>query len=148
MKRRTVTGAIIAAILLVAVGLYCCRDVLFVAIFFRELRGQMTAGQKYMDSLTANDIRIWTNRTTVFLENYNPKADTIGTYGLGAKPIPAELQTLKILRIDVYDSNEVRYVWAGGMDHTELEVHRMNDGSFKFVAHYDDEKSRVIWPKE
>ena len=43
--------------------------------------------------------------------------------------------------------DQVRYVWMGGMDHTELEVDRLPDGNFRFIAHYNDDKSEVIWPK-
>ena len=57
-----------------------------------------------------------------------------------------ELQQLGIIRIDILQY-QVRYVWMGGMDHTELEIDRLEDGSFRFIAHYNDYESEVIWPK-
>jgi len=33
------------------------------------------------------------------------------------------------------------------MDHTELLVEKLENGSFQFTARYDDENNRVIWPK-
>ena len=41
----------------------------------------------------------------------------------------------------------VGYVWAGGMDHCELVVERMADGTFQFTAGYNDYSNKVIWPK-
>jgi len=113
------------------------------------MHSQVTAGQKYMDSLTEKDIQIWTDRTENILSGYEPNDHSIGVYGMGGRPIQPELRKLKILRVDIVDKNQVRYVWAGGMDHTELEVDRLKDGSFKFIAHYDDGKDeKIIWPKE
>ncbi len=94
-----------------------------------------------MDSLTEKDIQVWVERTKKFLNEYDPKA-----YIIGAKPVPPELKQLKILRIDE-DTNWVSYVWAGGLDHTELYIERMADGEFQFTARYNDESNRVIWPK-
>jgi hypothetical protein len=100
-----------------------------------------------MDSLTEGDVQVWIARTKKLLSEFEPGTGPIGVYGYGAKPIPADLQKLKIIRIDISE-DQVRYVWMGGLDHTELEVHRMKDGSFKLIAHYNDERSKVIWPKE
>jgi hypothetical protein len=107
----------------------------------------MAAGRMYMDSLTEKDIPVWIDRTEKLLSEYQPGIGPMGVYGSGAKPIPSDLSKLKIMRIDITE-NEVSYVWMGGLDHTELEVHRIKDGSFKFVALYNDAKSKVIWPKE
>jgi hypothetical protein len=41
----------------------------------------------------------------------------------------------------------LHYVWIGGMDYTELEVDPLPDGSFRLVAHYNDFKSEIVWPK-
>jgi hypothetical protein len=101
----------------------------------------MHAGQKYMDSLTEKDFQVWADRTQRYLSEFDPKADMIGS-----KPVPPELEQLKIIRIDE-DSNSVSYVWMGGMDHTELLVEKLENGSFQFTARYDDESNRVIWPK-
>ena len=91
-----------------------------------------------MDSLTEKDIQVWVNRTKKYLAEFDPKADMIGS-----KPVPPELKQLKILRIDE-STNFVCYVWMGGFDHTELIVERMENGSFKLTARYNDEKERVI----
>ena len=118
-------------------------------ISFLHLMGtQMKVGQKYMDSLTEPDISVWITRTKELLAKFDPQAQEIGTYGLGGKHIPTDLQQLKIIRIDVCDSNTVLYVWLGGMDHTYLKAKRENDGSYEFTANYNDERSRVIWPKK
>ena len=102
----------------------------------------MLAGQKYMDSLTEKDFQVWTARTQKYLSEFDPKADVIDS-----KPVPPELKQLKIIRIDE-DSNSVSYVWMGGMDHTELLVKKLEDGSFEFTAGYNDQSNRVIWPKD
>jgi hypothetical protein len=44
-------------------------------------------------------------------------------------------------------SNEVDYVWVGGMDHTILYVERMTNGSFRLTAEYNNYSNRVIWPR-
>ena len=100
-----------------------------------------------MDSLTEADIPAWINRTKELLAQYDPQGQKIGVYGPGGKVMPIDLQQLKVLRVDVYDSNRVGYVWLGGMDHTLLVVQRKDDGSYEFVAHYNDKRSSVIWPK-
>ena len=116
----------------------------FVLPFVGLLRGfdrQMTAGQKYMDSLTEKDFQVWAARTQKYLSEFDPKACIID-----AKPVPGELKQLKILRIDE-DTNWVGYVWMGsGFDHTELVVQKIEDGSFQFTARYNDNSNRVIWP--
>ena len=60
--------------------------------------------------------------------------------------IPTELMSLKILRVDVLE-DEVRYVWAGGLEHTYLSVKRTSEG-FRFFAQYNDEHGKELWPKE
>jgi hypothetical protein len=114
---------------------------------FPSMRAQMTVGEVYMDSLTEKDIQEWIVRTNTLLSEYEPGTQPIGVYGSSGKAIPPDLSELKIIRIDVSE-NRVSYVWMGGLDHTELEVHRLNNGIFIFTAHYNDERSRVIWPKE
>ena len=101
----------------------------------------MAAGQKYMDSLTENDIQVLVDRTKKYLDKYDSKADRID-----GKAVPTELQQLGISGISI-DTNWVSYVWVGGFEHTSLEVERMTDGSFKFTAEYNDESNKVIWPK-
>ncbi len=113
---------------------------------FGVWRHQMALGGRYMKSLKDSDLPPWIERTQRLLAEWNPGSHSVGAYGLGTKPVPAELQQLGIIRIDILQ-DQVRYVWMGGMDHTALEVDRLADGSFKFIAHYNDYKSEVIWPK-
>jgi hypothetical protein len=99
-----------------------------------------------MKSLKTTDVPPWIERTNRLLAEWTPSLNPIGAYGLGGKPVPAELQQLGIIRIDIL-RDQVRYVWVGGMDHTELEVDRLPDGTFRFIAHHNDARSEVIWPK-
>jgi hypothetical protein len=99
-----------------------------------------------MKSLTEADIMQWISRTEKLLTEYQPGGHPIGVYGDGAKPIPPDLERLKIIRIDVLE-DQVGYVWMGGMDHTELIVRRSPDGAFTLIARYNDARSEVIWPK-
>ena len=117
-------------------------------LLFRGMRAQMAVGRVYMDSLTERDIPVWTKRTEKLLSEYEPDAG-VGAYRESShtKPIPPELSALKIIRIDISKS-VVSYVWMGGLDHTELQIHRLMDGSFQFVAQYNDAQSKVIWPKQ
>ncbi|HEY2711228.1 MAG TPA: hypothetical protein VGI60_01840 [Chthoniobacterales bacterium] len=115
---------------------------------FKVWHGQMATGATYMKSLKEDDLPPWTERTKQFLTEWTPGSlDVVGAYGMGGKPIPADLHRLGIVRVDILE-DQVRYVWMGGMDHTELEVDRLPDGSFRFIAHYNDEESEVIWPKK
>ena len=113
----------------------------FIFLFFIDPNRQMKAGQKYMDSLTEKDIPVWMNRTQKYLDQFDPKESIIH-----AKPVPPELEQLKIVGINE-GSNWVAYVWMGGLNHTELRVERIAHGEFQFTARYNDESNRVIWPK-
>ncbi len=115
---------------------------------FKVWRGQMANGATYMRSLSESDLPPWVERTKQLLAEWTPGSRAVvGAYGLGGKPIPVDLQQLGIIRVDISE-DQVRYVWMGGMDHTELEVDRLPDGSFRFIAHYNDAQSEVIWPKK
>jgi hypothetical protein len=109
--------------------------------FFYPMIRQMHAGRKYMDSLTDVEIQKWIDRSKEYLAHADPKE-----YPIGARPVSPDLQALKILRIDLR-TNSVVYVWCGGLDHTCLTV-KERDGHYEVIAGYDDEHSRVIWPKE
>ena len=130
---------------------------LLVIVFvgFRAFRGgpfkmsadQMSAGSAYMKSLRQDDVQQWIDRTKKFLSEYDSKSQSIGVYGMGGKPIPPDLQQLKIIRIDI-SPNQVRYVWSGGIaSRVDMEVERLPDGSFTLTAHYSDIDSKVLWPK-
>jgi len=108
---------------------------------------QMSAGSVYMKSLKEDDVQRWIDRTKKFLSEYDSKSQSIGVYGTGGKPIPPDLQQLKIIRIDI-SPNQVRYVWMGGIGpRTDLEVDQLPDGSFTLTAHYSDTDGEVIWPR-
>ncbi len=129
-------------IAIVGIGVWFCTG----SPFGTPMRKQMAIGAIYMKSLKDSDVLPWIERTKRLLSEWNPSLHPIGAYGLGAKPIPAGLQQIGVIRIDILE-DQVRYVWMGGMDHTELEVDRLPDGNFRFIAHYNDDKSEVIWPK-
>ena len=114
---------------------------------FKMSADQMSAGSAYMKSLKQDDVQRWIDRTKKFLAEYDSKSQSIGVYGMGGKPIPPDLQQLKIIRIDI-SPNQVRYIWSGGMNpRTDLEVDRLPDASFALTAHYSDTDSEVIWPR-
>jgi hypothetical protein len=128
---------------------------LIVFVVFRAFTGgpfkmsadQMSAGSAYMKSLKQDDVQRWIDRSKKFLSEYDSKSQSIGVYGIGGKPIPPDLQQLKIMRIDI-SPNQIRYVWMGGIGpRTDLEVDRLSDGSFTLTAHYSDSDSEVIWPR-
>jgi hypothetical protein len=132
--------------LLVAGGILIVGAAVPVVTFFYIGGSQYLAGRKYMDSLTEADIQTWIDRTKVYLTEYDPtRAGFSGNgYGIGyAKPVPADLERIKILRIDILQDS-VKYVWLGGLDHTWLVVTRLSNTNFKVVARYSDEHSRVI----
>lgn len=107
---------------------------------FETMRRQMHAGKRYMDSLSDAEIQKWIDRSKAYMAHADPKE-----YPIGARPVPEDLKTLKILRIDLR-TNSVVYVWCGGLDHTCLSVSE-KDGSYKVIAGYDDQHSKVLWPK-
>jgi hypothetical protein len=114
---------------------------------FKMSADQMSAGSAYVKSLKQDDVQQWIDRTKKFLTEYDSKSQSIAVYGMGGKPIPPDLQQLKIIRIDI-SPNQVRYVWSGGMSpRTDLEVDRLPDGRFTLTAHYSDTDSEVIWPR-
>lgn len=146
-RKVTRTVLIFSSVLLIGIGWLLYLYVVPVVGMISAMRAQMRVGEVYMDSLTEKDVQKWIERTSALLSKYKPGTDSIGTYGSRDKPIPPDLMELKIIRIDV-DENRVSYVWLGGLDHTELVVQRMSDGSFTFTAHYNDISSRKIWPNE
>lgn len=143
MKRFAKVAAVVVFFILLIVG-----SALWPMIqLMWHMSTQMKAGQKYMNSLTAADIPAWTARTEELLAKYGPKESDTGKYSFDGKAVPADLQKLKVIRVDVYDANTVSYIWLASMDRTELLLQRQADGSYEFTARYDDEDSRVIWPK-
>jgi hypothetical protein len=107
---------------------------------------QTRTGAAYMRSLKDDEVQQWIDRTKKLLSEYDGK-ESIGVFGMEGKPIPPDLQEMKIIRIDIYPTL-VRYVWMGGIGpRTDLEVERLSDGTFRFIAHYSNTDSEVIWPK-
>jgi hypothetical protein len=141
-KSRKIITIIIGLVFLIIIGFPFLRFIFEMASFEYDLEKHMKIGQKYLDSLTDKDIQVWIQRS----EKYLKDDPTTNTMEWDDKPVPPELEQLKIVDIEVL-SNEVDYVWVGGMDHTELDVERMTDGSFQFVAVYNNYSNRVIWPK-
>lgn len=142
-KQTKLVLAILTALILGGISYF----VLPPACLFYYMFSQMRAGQRYMDSITENDVPVWIERTEKYLSEYDPNSNSVGVYGIGDKPVPAHLKKLKILRIDI-SRDAVYYVWVGGLDHTYLEVQKAEQGDFKFIANYNDYSSKVIWPKE
>jgi hypothetical protein len=132
---RRIRIALAAIVLLLAVAL----AVPFFGLFYPMMR-QMHAGRKYMDSLTDVEIEKWIDRSKEYLAHADPKE-----YPIGARPVPSDLRALKILRVDLR-TNSVVYVWCGGLDHTYLTVNE-REGSYQVIAGYDDQHSKVLWPK-
>jgi hypothetical protein len=95
-----------------------------------------------MDSLTDKDIQQWIDRSIQYLARYDSHL------GTGSFDSPPDLAKLRILRIDLLDSDRVDYVWCGGFEHTELRIERLEDRSFKVTAQYNDDHSRLLWPKQ
>ena len=136
---------VILAVLLLVIMFVALRA--FTGGPFKTSADQMSAGSAYMKSLKQDDVQRWIDRTKKFLSDYDSKSRSIGVYGMGGKPIPPDLQQLKIIRIDI-SSNQVRYVWSGGIaPRVDLEVERLPDGSFTLTAHYSDTDSELIWPR-
>jgi hypothetical protein len=136
---------VIAGWLVVGLGVievipYAASRLLFAPVH-AQFRAQMDAGRVYVDSLTEKDIPVWIERTEKLLSEH-PASVSVGT-----KAIPPDLLKLKIIKVNV-GVNVVCYAWMGGLDHTELQIHRLETGSFQFVAQYNDGRSKVIWPKE
>ena len=126
MKSPTKTGLkFFGLVVFVGVAVLFCIYIFPIVCFIHDARRQMTAGAKYMNSLTEKDFQVWIDRTEKFLAEYDPKVGHIGS-----KPVPPELKQLKILRIDE-GTNWVGYVWMGGLDHTELLVRRLEHILFR-----------------
>ena|SRR5580692_6473720 len=138
IKAIIISGLVILVIVAFPVGRFIFETI----SFDHDMEKQMKIGQKYMDSLTDKDIQVWIQRTQKYLKD-DPATNTIYW---DTEPVPPELEQLKIEGIDI-ESNEVDYVWVGGMDHTILYVERLTNGSFQLTAEYNNYSNRVIWPK-
>ena len=119
--------------------------VLMVVVFFGTYfdigasKKQMNDAKKYMDSLTDKDIQAWIQRTQTILREDAPREFT-------NRDAPPDLEHLGITGIEEH-TDEVDYVWFGGMDNTALDVERMSNGTFQVIAVYTPYSERMIWPK-
>lgn len=137
LNKRCITNVLLA----------CSFIVLIVTVFFgwhnyRDIgasKKQMNAAKKYMDSLTDKDIQGWIHRTQTILKEDDPK-------DFRTRDAPSDLQQLGITEIRE-QSNEVDYVWFGGMDDTALDLELMSNGDFQVFAVYTPYSNRMIWPK-
>jgi len=127
----------LATVFLAAALLFVTSPVAFPIMF--EIYA-MRAGQQYMDSLTDVEIQKWIDRSKDYLAHANPNE-----YPIGARPVPSDLKALKIVRIDLWPGTVI-YVWAGGLDHTDLTVKEV-DGNYEVIAEYNDQRRKVIWPR-
>jgi hypothetical protein len=100
---------------------------------------EMNDAKLYMDSLTDKDIQAWINRTQTILRDGAPGEFTNRT-------VPPDLQRLGIAGIEE-STNEVNYVWFGGMDNTALDVVLTSNGDFQVFAVYTPYSNQMIWPK-
>ncbi len=121
---------------------FVANEALPIASGFFQMDRQMKAGKRYMDSLSETEIQPWIQRAEKLLaEHGHPFRPA------GGVPVPDDLATLGILRIDVLPPNGVWFVWVSGLDHTHLAVERTAEGNHIVTACYDDETTRQLWPK-
>jgi hypothetical protein len=127
--------------------LACGLIVLIVAGFFGcnyldigASKKQMDGAKKYMDSLTDKDIQVWIQRAQADLKKADPN-------GFTNREVTPDLQQLGITGIEE-QSNEVDYVWFGGMDDTALDFVLTSNGNFQVFAVYTPYSNRMIWPKQ
>ena len=136
--RRITITAIVASLILAALLLFT--PILSIGVRFYSLNSGMREGQRYMDSLTDTDIQRWIERSKEYLAHADPQQHPIG-----AVPVPDDLKTHGIRRIDLWP-DQVVYVWVGGLDHTLMSVRRTN-GSYQVYARYNENTGKAIWPR-
>ena len=127
-------------------GLVILSVVVSVIVFARAFdigasKEQMDAAKKYMDSLTDKDIQAWIQLSQKYF------AESPTNFELGLAPVSPDLQKLGITGIEVH-SDEVDYVWYGGMDDTALDFVRASNGVFQVFAVYTPYSNRMIWPRQ
>jgi hypothetical protein len=123
-------GALIVLIVVVFLGTY---------LDIGASKKEMNDAKMYMDSLTDKDIQAWINRTQTILRDGAPGEFTNRT-------VPPDLQRLGIAGIEE-STNEVDYVWFGGMDNTALDVVLTSNRDFQVFAVYTPYSNQMIWPK-
>ena len=144
MKTLIACVLVACVVVVLLIVIFSVPDIIEFAIASHDTNKQMNAAKKYMDSLTDKDVQAWIQRTQKYLNEY--KYDPTNG-GFNSFDAPPELQQLGIEGIEE-QSNEVDYVWLGGMDDTALSVERMSNGDFQVVAVYTPYSNSVIWPKQ
>lgn len=134
-----------AIVLAIPVVYYILRPAIFMEAFLFSLNSQMHKGQQFMDPMNSSDFSWWESRTKEFLKEYDLQKDPM--YWYEGSIIPKDLSDLGILRIDIY-KDSICYVWAGGMDHTYLDVVRNSDGTFYFRGRYDEKSEKILHDEE
>jgi hypothetical protein len=126
-------GVVVLVMAFIAIGMYG---------LFHSLDEQMETGRKAMDSLTDADFPVWIDRSQKLISE--GPADTL--IMSTDKRMPEELKQLKLLGIYI-GQDYVTYKWLGGMERTDLQVQRTENGTFTITATYNEQESRVLWPK-
>jgi hypothetical protein len=105
---------------------------------------QMQIGRTYIDSIDEQKCYEWIERTRGLISKYGPAGSPIE---LVDSSLPDDLKAIGLVRVDI-EEDGVRYVWMGGMDHTNLYVRKNNSNEFEIFANYDDATSESkLWPK-
>lgn len=105
---------------------------------------QMQIGRTYIDSLDEQKCYEWIERTKGLIAKYGPVGSPIK---LVDSSLPEDLKAIGLVRVDI-EENGIRYVWMGGMDHTNLYVRKNNSDEFEILANYDDATPEItLWPK-
>ena len=138
-KQKIAIGCLVIFLLLCVLLFF-----VFPRLLFGDLVLQMGAGKRFMNSLSDKDFPLWISRSEEFLAQH-PYTNNWGF--VSVSHVPDDLVALRIERIDIL-KDAVRYVWAGGLDHTCLTIRRSPDGEFTVTALYDDYHGRRLWPKE
>ena len=96
-------------------------------------------GQRYMKSLSDDDMQIWITRTETILHSAPPPT---------LDEIPEDLKKLEIVSISATD-NSVWYWWGRNFfSHTALSVRRLPKGGHEVIAVFDKGDEKRLWPKD
>lgn len=136
--------SIFVIILRLVFALVLSAPILMVATVLSLKEAMTLIGGRYMRGLSEQEIQTWINRSNRILNER--KTDRAGTLRIDGAEIPAGLAKLKIRSI-VVGNDFVIYEWSGGIDPTGLRVDRIDDGTMKVTAVYNDHSCDVIWPK-
>jgi hypothetical protein len=137
-------GVAIGQVLFVTIAVALMTALCMGALLVDGMNWNITGvGRRYMTTLTPAKISEWEERTREYLKGISEDK----YYENWGTEVPPDLRAIGILRIEIRQ-DEVSYVWAGGLDHVNLTVKRMEDGSFEFVGQYGDHSWWKLWPKD